>query len=119
MFHEIANFSYQRTPLQAFGWYLMYALVGLATQATTLIAFSIGTRPGPGLPRELIAALLSMALYHILLGTLLLWHRKRDTANIALVVMSAILSIPFGAFGGLIPLCVLTCYPVVKPSASG
>ena len=76
-------------------------------------------RPGPGFPRELIAALLSMALYHILLGTLLLWHRKRDTANIALVVMSAILSIPFGAFGGLIPLCVLTCYPVVKPSASG
>src|SRR5215470_7883386 len=31
MFAELMNFSYQRTKLQAFGWYLIYLLIGLVT----------------------------------------------------------------------------------------
>ena len=35
MFQEIMNFSYQRTALQALGWYLMYLLIGLVIGLVT------------------------------------------------------------------------------------
>jgi hypothetical protein len=116
MFQELMNFSYQRTPLQAVGWYLLYFLIGIiigmvsgyvAGIASTTFAegFSIGTKAGQ----------LSAIPYHILLGTLLIWHRPKEVGNILLVLGGVVLSVFLGALGGLIPLAVLSCRPVMKP----
>jgi hypothetical protein len=116
MFQELMNFSYQRTPLQAVGWYLMYLLIGLIIGAVAgRVAGLGGSTPDEAFNLGNIAGQLSAIPYHILLGTLLLWHRRRDAPSILLMLAGVVLSMLLGSLGGLIPLAVLTCRPVMKP----
>jgi hypothetical protein len=53
--------------------------------------------------------------YHILLGTLLIWNRKKDASAVLLVLGGVMLSLVLGALGGLIPFAFLTRRPVLPP----
>jgi len=118
MFAELMNFSNRRTKLQAFGWYLIYLLIGLVSAYVIgrfidfvvpdpQQAFAIGILVGQGWA----------ILYNIALGTLLLWNRKKDGGNILLMLGGVLLSVFLGSAGGLIPLAVLTCRSPLPPAA--
>jgi TIR domain len=118
MFGEIMNFNYQRSAKQAFGWYLMYLLVGLVIGAVSGYLVGIFTQSfDEGFNIGRLAGQFSAVPFNILLGTLLILHRKKDAPNLLLVLAGAILSAIGGALGGLIPLAFLSNRPVEKPWA--
>jgi len=114
MFGEIMNFNYQRSAKQAFGWYLMYVLVGVVIGGVSAYLAGVFT---PGFEQGYNVGRFSAVPFNILLGVLLIWHRKKDAPNLLLVLAGAILSAFAGALGGLIPLAFLSNRPVEKPSA--
>ena len=113
MFHEIMNFAYQRTTKQAIGWYLMYLII------CVVMGFAVGhiagmfSAPGGAAKVGLAAGQISAIPYHVALGVLLLWHRDKSASNLVLVLLSVMLSIALGGFGGLIPLAFLSRRPIV------
>lgn len=116
MFAEIMNFSYQRSALQAFGWYLMYLLIGLVIGLVSGYIAGIAAKDfDEGFNIGKMAGQVSAIPYHIALGTLLILHRKKDATNLLLVLGGVVLSVFSGAIGGLIPLAFLNCRPVQKP----
>jgi hypothetical protein len=117
MFAEIMNFNYQRSAKQAFGWYLMYLLVGLVIGAVSGYLVGLFVKEDEGFNIGRLAGQFSAVPFNILLGTLLIWHRKKDAPNLLLVLAGAILSAIGGALGGLIPLAFLSNRPVEKPWA--
>ena len=117
MFGEIMNFNYQRSAKQAFGWYLMYLLVGLVIGAVSGYLVGLFVTADEGFNVGRLAGQFSAVPFNILLGTLLIWHRKKDAPNLLLVLAGAILSAIAGALGGLIPLAFLSNRPVEKPWA--
>jgi hypothetical protein len=117
MFGEIMNFNYQRSAKQAFGWYLMYLLVGLVIGAVSGYLVGLFVKADEGFDVGRLAGQFSAVPFNILLGTLLIWHRKKDAPNLLLVLAGAILSAIAGALGGLIPLAFLSNRPVEKPWA--
>jgi TIR domain-containing protein len=113
MFAEIMNFSYQRTSKQAFGWYLMYLLIGIVIGlAVGQIATMANTIEGAARV-GLAAGQLSAIPYHLALAVLLIWHRAKDASGIMLILASIVLSVWLGALGGLIPLAILSRRPVM------
>ncbi len=117
MFGEIMNFNYQRSAKQAFGWYLMYVLVGIVIGAVSGYLVGLFVKADEGFNIGRLAGQFSAVPFNILLGTLLIWHRKKDAPNLLLVLAGAILSAIAGALGGLIPLAFLSNRPVEKPWA--
>jgi hypothetical protein len=120
MFGEIMNFNYQRSAKQAFGWYLMYFLVGVVIAVVSTYLAGLFTKDldfNEGFNFGLSIGKFSAVPFNILLGTLLIWHRKKDAPNLLLVLAGAILSAIGGALGGLIPLAFLSNRPVEKPWA--
>ena len=118
MFRDLMNFSYQRTALQALGWYmtflLTFILVGglLSSEVATAIFF---TRPTtPLFDRIPQVAWWFAVVYVILLATALLWSRRKSALNVFLALVAVLLSLLFAAPGGLIPLAVLTTRPREK-----
>jgi uncharacterized membrane protein YeaQ/YmgE (transglycosylase-associated protein family) len=114
MFHEIMNFNYQRSGKQGFGWYLMYLLIGLVIGAVCGYLAGLFVKEDEGFHIGRLAGQFSAVPYNILLGTLLIWHRKKDAPNLLLVLAGALLSTISGAIGGLIPLAYLSSRPVMK-----
>ncbi len=114
MFQEIMNFTYQRTTKQAIGWYLMYLVI------CVVMGFAVGhiagmfSSPAGAANVGLMAGQISAIPYHVALGVLLLWHRDKSASNVMLVLLSVVLSIALGAFGGLIPLAFLSRRPIVE-----
>jgi len=117
MFAEIMNFNYRRSAKQAFGFYLMYLLVGLVIGAVSGYLVGLFVKADEGFNIGRLAGQFSAVPFNILLGTLLIWHRKKDAPNLLLVLAGAILSAVGGALGGLIPLAFLSNRPVEKPWA--
>jgi hypothetical protein len=110
MFQEIMNFNYQRSGKQAFGWYLMYLLIGIVIGLVTGYVAGIAAKDfDEGFTIGRMAGQVSAIPYHIAIGTLLIWHRKKDAANLLLVLAGVVLSTALGAVGGLIPFAFLTC----------
>jgi len=115
MFQEIMNFNYQRSAKQAFGWYLMYLLIGLIIGFVSGYVAGIAAKDfNEGFNIGRMAGQLSAVPYNILLGTLLIWHRKKDAPNLLLVLGGVVLSVIGGAILGLIPLAFLSNRPVLK-----
>jgi hypothetical protein len=118
MFREVTNFSYRRTALQAFGWYLVFLLIGgLVVLAA---AITIDGRTGIAAWHSAVSTgRLAIIPYHVIIGILLCWRRPKDVANILLLSAGIMLSPLFGALGGLIPFAVLTTRPMLEESEAG
>ena len=130
MFRRLVNFSYQRTALQAVGWYLIFSfmgvlfgLVGAMILAMGIASFARGLTD-VGLQRlGYLAGEFTIIPYHIVLAVALLWRRSKAALNIFLALLAVLLSAFLGppAFlrplAGLIPLTVLTTRPIQKSPA--
>jgi hypothetical protein len=115
MFRELMNFSYQRTALQAVGWYLAFFFMGLLVGAIVGAIVGMGAASfAEGVQRGARASLFFIIPYHILLALALLWSRWKSVLNIFLALLAILLSVFLGALGGLIPLAVLTTRPRQK-----
>jgi hypothetical protein len=109
MFAEMMNFSYQRTGLQALGFYIIYVLIGLVIGFVSgrLVDFFVSDQQ-EAFRIGMMVGQFSAIPYHILVGTLLIWNRKKDGVNILLLLGGIVLSIVAGALGGMIPFAFLT-----------
>jgi hypothetical protein len=117
LFRELMNFSYQRSALQAFGWYLIFELIAWVLFYFVLLHvvtdFHLSSLSqvlqwsrnwGPWLS----------ALYAIVLAIPLLWSRWRRLTSILLASVAILLSLVGGLLFGLVPLAVLTTRPSNK-----
>jgi uncharacterized membrane protein len=98
----------------------MYFLVGVVIAVVSTYLAGLFTKDldfNEGFNFGLSIGKFSAVPFNILLGTLLIWHRKKDAPNLLLVLAGAILSAIGGALGGLIPLAFLSNRPVEKPWA--
>ena len=112
------NFSYRRTALQAFGWYLVFVLIGglvgvLAAEFTKFTSEGRTTLIG-ALHNGASTGRLAVIPYVVIIGILLSWRRPKDVANILLLSAGIMLSPLFGALGGLIPFAVLNTRPTME-----
>jgi hypothetical protein len=115
IFQGAMNFWYQRTALQAFGWYLVFFLLGLPIAALIGNVFiqivgSTGSFAGDYALANLPGQIFGI-VYVIFLGGLLLWKRQKGLLNIVLYALGVAVSFFIGMLGGLIPLAVLTTRP--------
>jgi hypothetical protein len=111
------NFSYQRSPLQAVGWYVIFLLFGLLIGAIIgAIAANGTTTFAEGMQRGMLISRYFVIPYHIVVAVALLWSRWKSVLNIFLALFAILLSTLLGALGGLIPLAVLTTRPRQKSS---
>ena len=112
MFEQLLDFSHQRTNRQALGWYLVFALVGIAVGVAALLAIY-----GPDLDLERDALPLArtglevLVVYVALLGALLIWQRDKDPFNIFLVLAAIVTTVFPSILVGLGLLAVLTTRP--------
>ena len=113
MFQGAMDFWYQRTALQAFGWYLVFFLLGLPLASLTGFIFGRGsaTTFSEGYQSGQLPGQIFGVVYVVFLGGLLLWKRQKGALNIGLYILGVALSLFIGMLGGLIPLAVLTTRP--------
>jgi hypothetical protein len=112
MFRAIMSFSRPLTALQAFGWYVIFLLIGFGLVfATEAIVRRATQSDSQTILWALVAGVAIVIPYVIVLGVLLLRGRPKNVTNIVLVVVGAVLSPLAGLLGGLIPLAVLTTRP--------
>jgi hypothetical protein len=115
MFRELMNFSYQRSALQAFGWYLTFFLIGALVGGIVATLFvGAATSFTDGLQKGAVVGRFIIVPYHVVLAVALLWSRWRAVVNIFLALGAIVLSIFLGVLGGLSPLAVLTTRPSQK-----
>jgi len=111
---SVFNFSYQRTPLQALGWYIVFQVIGIFVFATIGFAMSRGTTFAEGFESTYAGGQILGAVYTTLLGALLLWNKQKGAVNILLFLSAIAMYVLFGVFAGLLPLAVLTTRPSTK-----
>ena len=92
----------------------MYLLIGLVIGAVCGYLAGLFVKEDEGFQIGRLAGQFSAVPYNIVLGTLLIWHRKKDAPNLLLVLAGALLSTVSGAIGGLIPLAFLSNRPLMK-----
>lgn len=123
MFRGLMKFSYRRTPLQAFGWYLTFFAIG---NVSAILGIALVVFVGLSIGSERLGGQLIVAVYCVVVGAALLWNRPKSAINILLVAGGVGLvvtgqtglSVLFGVAAGLIPLAVLTTCPSnVSPDA--
>jgi hypothetical protein len=116
MFHDLMNFAYKRSALQALGWYLMFFIFGLlvivaVTQAIVLATSDFGFDTGLRLGNFVAIP------YTAVLGGLLLWYRPKTALNVILLLSGVALASFLGLVLGLLPLAILTTRPAFQMPA--
>jgi|SRR6516225_3893950 hypothetical protein len=115
MLRGLVSFSYQRTVLQAFGWYLIFLVLAFSLGALEGFIFARdATSISEAVQKVLPIGIGTIVVYHIALGVALLWPRGKTALNIFLVIAAVVVSFLLGAAAGLIPLAVLTTRPLLK-----
>jgi hypothetical protein len=108
MFRELMNFSYRRTPLQAFGWYLTFFLIGVVLSGIAGAIFGRGKDFATQLSSGMHAGAAFILLYSVILTALIMWTREKNVGNVLIALAGVLISSVLGALGGLIPLAILT-----------
>ncbi|MEO0378440.1 MAG: hypothetical protein AAF329_28365 [Cyanobacteria bacterium P01_A01_bin.17] len=112
MFNQLSNFRYQRTAVQAIGFYIAYFLLlvisgGLAGAMTAMIF--------PGDPAQLgIRAGFTIAILGCSGLAITIASQKRILNNFLtwiLIALTVLLSILLGGIGGLLPVAYLSTKP--------
>lgn len=92
MFRELMNFSYQRSALQALGWYLTFILLGALLSALAGIIFAGGYPTfSEAFQRAVPIGQWVGIAYQIVLAGALLWSRWKAVLNIFLALGGVLL----------------------------
>lgn len=109
MFSKLANFDFKRTAKQAFGFYISYLLLCM------VIGGVVGGTAGLLSPENsnqvaYIAGQIVAVVYVMILGILIAVKRSiiKSFSVVFLLAFTALISVFFGALGGLIPVAFLT-----------
>jgi hypothetical protein len=126
VFEKLFDFSYQRTPLQALGWYLFYLLIAM------LIGFIVGViaapflAPGGDIKASVGAGILVGQylgpIFPIVIAGLFLWSRPMTAMNLVGTLIAVIVGAFVGWLGAGIVLALLTTRPsrvVANGSSTG
>jgi len=119
MFTHIADFGFQRSAKQAFGWYLTWLLVGAALSGVIgRLVLSSAASATAGFEAGLAVGARAAPLYVLLLAAILFWKKQKGVTEIALAVLGVILSVFLGSLVGLIPLAAVTSRPPISGAAA-
>ena len=109
MFNDLFNFQKERLPIQAFGFYIVFFLIGLAIGAISGLIFANDFDTG------IIVGHVVGVSYCLFLGFLILFQKDHlSTPFVAFLFVIAILSYFIGALGGLIPVAYLSTIKNLK-----
>ena len=120
IFQRIFDFPFQRSALQAFGWYIIMALLsslvcgiagGIAGALQPAQSFESGLRVGRHVGPIVAAILVTIC------SILLIKPRGLSVLGTSLALIGVFLSLLLGVFAGLIPLAILTTRPADSRSA--
>ena len=104
MFSDLFSFNKERQPLEAFGFYLAYFIIGLILGVTSVYIFGAYTYESGLVVGQVLAF-----FYCPFLGYLILSQKRQlNTAYAALLPVIAFLAYFLGALGGLVPVAYLT-----------
>lgn len=109
MFKQLTNLGYDRSPLQAFGFYLVYLLFGLL--AAGLLGMFLGAAGGGFDAGVRIGAIFAL----IVTPTLAFFVCKakknlKSFVSILLILLSALVAFLIGFLGGLVVVAILTTH---------
>jgi hypothetical protein len=111
MFKDLMAFAMVRTPLQAFGFYIVYFLIGLLVGALGGTLGGAFTGVAPGADSFAVGAkwgLVFVVPYVLLVGLIVAFNKKLGLGYYVLALVGAILAVLGGGLLGLIPAAFMT-----------
>jgi hypothetical protein len=119
MFKKLTDFSYKRSGLQAFGFYLAYLFLGSILGAISGVVYAAVTGTS-GMMIGMKAGAFIAVIYCAVLGFLVLWFRKlyKRFSSILLYLLSILASTMLGSLLGLVFISIMTTMktPESEPS---
>ena len=112
MFEDLFDFSKERQPTQALGFYIVFLIIGAALGAFSGMVFASTYSEG------LIVGQVVGVLYCIILSYLVVSSKGLlSTSFSGFIFITAILSYFIGAVGGIIPVAYLSTIKNIKSDA--
>ena len=102
MFEDLFNYSKERQPLQALGFYVVFLIIGVALGALGGLVFGTDFETGM-LVGHVIAVIYCTVLSYLILSA----KAQLSNAFSAFIFITAFLSYFIGSIGGLIPVAYL------------
>ena len=111
MFKELTNLGLERTSKEAFGFYIIYFLVGVFLGM--LAGGVLGFVTGAGFDEGVVAGTIVSVLFCLGVGTVMASQKGSlsEPKFIGLIALSGVLAIFTGGLGGLIPIAYLSTTP--------
>ena len=109
MFEDLSNYSKERQPLQALGFYIVFLIIGVAIGALFGLVFAPDYYTGV-LVGSVVAVIYCTILSYLILSA----KGQLSTAFSAFIFITAFLSFFIGSLGGLIPVAYLTTINNIK-----
>lgn len=101
------DFSYQRQPAEAIGFYLSHFII--AVLAGAVIGGAMGIMGA--LDSILLVAIALAVLYSVILTVLTVQQKGISSSYYLLAILAGILAVVLGALGGLVPVSILLTRP--------
>jgi Na+/proline symporter len=129
MFKHLTDLSFRRTALQAFGFYLVFLLIGflvcgLAGGLADLIAQTFRSVPlthednmSAGIQLGARYGSITAVIYVLAMNIAVCLKKRRSILSYVLVILAGLLSLFLGCLAGLIPAAYLTTRPALNSKA--
>lgn len=119
MFRQMFNFGFQRTALQALGWYLFFFLVAvLLGMVAGIVAYSLGYVSADDFVGSMRIGERVAPVLPMMVGVVLLLEKPFTPTSVIVTLVAFALAFLFGWFGAGIPLAFLTTRPSRTPPIS-
>jgi hypothetical protein len=119
MFKQLFNFGFQRTALQAFGWYLFFLLLAvLLGMVAGIVAFSLGYVSANDFVGSMHVGERVAPVIPMMVGVVLLLEKPFTPTSVIVTLVAFGLAFLFGWFGAGIPLAFLTTRPSRESAVS-
>ena len=116
MFQQLTNLAYQRTPLQAFGFYIAYFFLLMLVAMLFSGVFGLITGKNDFQTGAVIGNIIAIVTSLGLASLICAKKGIRSFRTIILVMLSGVGAMFLGGLVGLIPVAYLTTFAANKPS---